>query len=340
MFEKPEHTETAFSRRFLFKIAGGIVPLAMSGLAYSEKAAAQANDKAVWRNMSQAELDAAYDQSVYAANLEQVLRRYSNNSIAVRERIGEPKRFAFGDSAIEKLDVYQSPASKAPIHLFIHGGAWQFGFARDYAFPAELFVNAGAHLVVPDFTNVRDTDGNLFPMVEQVRNAIAWVYRNAAAFDGDPARIFISGHSSGGHLAAVALTTDWQADYVLPDNILKGGLIISGMFDLYPVSLSSRRGYVNFTDETLEQLSPQRNLEKLNAPLILAYGTEESPEFIRQSVEFAERATAAGKTIEVSVGKNYNHFEILETLANPYGLLGREVLRQMAIYHLGSVPVN
>ncbi len=129
----------------------------------------------------------------------------------------------------------------------------------------------------------------------------------------------------------MALTTDWQTDYALPGNILKGGLIISGMFDLYPVSLSSRRGYVNFTDQVLEQLSPQRNLDKLNAPIILAYGTEESPEFIRQSVEFAEQATAAGKSIEVVVGENYNHFEILETLANPHGLLGREVLRQMAI---------
>jgi arylformamidase len=322
---------TIFSRRALFKLAGAMSSLAMSGLARPVTAETQANDEAVWRSMSQRELDAAYDQSVYAANLDQVLRRYSSNSKAVRDRIGEPERFAYGDSAIEKVDVYLSLANRAPIHIFIHGGAWQSGFSRDYAFAAELFVNAGVHLVVPDFTNVRDTNGNLFPLVKHIRNAIAWVYRNAAAFGGDPERIYISGHSSGGHLAAVALTTDWQADFSLPNNIIKGGLIISGMFDLYPVSLSSRSGYVNFTDETLQQLSPQRNLDKLNTPIILAYGTEESPEFIRQSVEFAERATAAEKSIQVFVGENYNHFEILETLANPYGLLGREVLRQMAI---------
>ena len=331
MFEKPEHTEPLFYLRALLKFASGIALLAMSGLASPENATAQANHKAVWRNMNQGELNTAYDQSAYAANLKQILRRYSSNSEAVRERIGEPERFAVGDSAIEKVDVYLSQASNAPIHIFIHGGAWQSGFARDYAFLAELFIHAGAHLVVPDFTNVRDTNGNLFPMVQQVNNAITWVYRNAATFDGDPSRIYISGHSSGGHLAAIALTTDWQADFSLPDDILKGGLIISGMFDLYPVSLSSRSEYVNFTEDTLQQLSPQRNLDKLKAPLVLAYGTEESPEFIRQSVEFAEQAVAAGKSIQVLVGDNYNHFEILETLANPYGLLGREALRQMAI---------
>ena len=333
MSEEPENTAAVLSRRTLFKFAGGIAPLAMAGLAGSGKARAQAQakDKAVWRNMSQGELDAAYDQSVYAANLKQVLRRYSSNSQVVRDRIGEPERFSFGDSAIERLDVYRSPANKAPIHIFIHGGAWQFGFAKDYAFAAEVFVNAGAHLVVADFTNVRDSKGNLFPMAQQVRKAISWVYRNAAAFGGDPGRIYISGHSSGGHLAAVALTTDWRADFDLPDDIIKGGLIISGMFDLYPVSLSSRRAYVDFTDETLQQLSPQRNLDKLSAPLILAYGTEESPEFIRQSVEFAEQAMAVGKSMPVLVGEHYNHFEILETLANPYGLLGREALQQMGI---------
>ena len=92
MFEKPEHTDTRLSRRALLKLAGGIAPLTMPGLAYSENANARANDKAVWRNMSQGELNAAYDQSVYAANLKQILRRYSSNSKAVRKRIGQPKK--------------------------------------------------------------------------------------------------------------------------------------------------------------------------------------------------------------------------------------------------------
>ena len=76
--------------------------------------------------------------------------------------------------------------------------------------PAEMFLAAGAHYVVPDFAWVQDVGGNLMVLADQVRRAIAWVYENAAHFGGDPNRLYLGGQSSGGHLAAVALTTDWQ----------------------------------------------------------------------------------------------------------------------------------
>ena len=94
--------------------------------------------------------------------------------------------------------------------MFIHGGAWRAGLAKDYATPAEMFVDAGAHFAVVDFNNVIETNGDLMPMARQVRSAVAWVCKNAASFGGDPNRVYVSGHSSGGHLAGVVLTTDWQ----------------------------------------------------------------------------------------------------------------------------------
>ena len=139
----------------------------------------------------------------------------------------------------------------------------------------------------------------------------------------------MSGHSSGAHLAGVVLTTDWPKDFNLPADIIKGGLCCSGMFDLKPVRLSARSRYVKFTDETEQALSSQRYLDKLHAPIIVACGTLETPEFQRQSRDFAAAVKAAGKRVELFVGEGYNHFEILETLASPYGLLGRAVLQQM-----------
>ena len=85
-----------------------------------------------------------------------------------------------------------------------------------YHAPAEMFVRAGAHYVTPDFAWVQDVGGSLFPMADQVCRAIAWVYRNAASFGGDPERIYVGGQSSGAHLAAVALTTDWAGEFGLP----------------------------------------------------------------------------------------------------------------------------
>ena len=285
----------------------------------------------VWLDMDQAALDAAYDQSAFAPNREQILARNAVNSERARARLGPPRRYAYGPTPIEALDVYPTARAAAPINVFIHGGAWRGSLARNNAIAAELFVNAGAHYVVPDFAWVQDVGGSLFPIADQVRRAVAWVYRNAEHFGGDPRRLYVSGFSSGAHLAGVLLTTDWAKDFGLPADMLKGGLCGSGMFDLKPVRLSARNSYVAFTDEMEHALSPQRHLDRLVAPLVIAHGTLETPEFQRQSRDFAAAVRAAGKRVELLVGDGYNHFELYETLANPYGLLGRAVLAQMSL---------
>ena len=194
-----------------------------------------------------------------------------------------------------------------------------------------MFVNAGAHYVVPDFVPVQDAGGSLMPMADQVRRAVAWVYRNAAGFGGDPDRIYVSGHSSGARLAAVVLVTDWHDDFGLPADIVKGGLRCSGMYDPKSVRLSARSSYVKFDDAMEHALSPQRHLQRINAPGILAYGTLETPEFQRQARDFAGALLSAGKSVRLVAGEGYNHFEIMDTLANPYGQLGRAVLEQMKL---------
>ena len=322
------------TRRTFLGAAGALIATTGTGLAGKAVSAQEAPivmGPFVWLDMDQAELDAAYDQNVYASNLQQIVNRYASNSKGVRELLGAPRRFAYGPTSIEGLDVFMTKNPDAPVHIFIHGGGWRSGLAREYAFLAELFVHAGAHLVIPDFAWVQDLGDSLMPMAEQVRRAVAWVYRNARTFGGDPDRIFVSGHSAGGHLAGVILTTDWGKDFNLPDDTVKGGLFCSGMFDLEPVRLSARSAYVKFTDEMESALSPQRHLDKLKAPVIVAYGTLETPEFQRQSRDFAEAVRKAGKPVQLLVGEGYNHFEIIETLANPYGLLGRSVLKQMKL---------
>jgi arylformamidase len=318
-----------FSRRTVL-VASAIA--ATGGVALAQ-ATAPAREKGprVWLDLDQQALDDAYDQSKYAANLAQIVKRYATNSEQVRARLGAPKRLAYGPTPIEGLDLYPTQKPNAPVHVFIHGGAWRSGLAKDAAYQAETFVNAGAHYLAVDFNNVIETKGDLMPMADQVRRAVAWVYKNAASFSGDPNRIFLSGHSSGGHLAGVVLTTDWPKDFGLPKDVLKGGLCCSGMFDLKPVRLSARSSYVKFTDDVEQALSSQRHLDRLNCPVIVGYGTLETPEFQRQSRDFAAAVKAAGKPVTLLVGEGYNHFEMPELLANPYGLLGRAALEQMKL---------
>ena len=285
---------------------------------------------AVWLDLDQAALDRAYDQVHWASNMADLGKRRAVASVAAIARLGAPEVVAYGTSPVETYDLFRTKAPNAPVLVFIHGGAWRTGTARDYAFVAEAYVNAGAHVAVLDFTSVDAAGGSLFPMVEQVRRAVAHVYGRARDFGGDPARLYVTGHSSGAHLTGNVAVTDWSA-FGLPRDTLKGVLASSGMYDLAPVRLSARSKYVAFTDAMEHELSSQRHLGRLACPLILAYGTQESPEFQRQSRDMAAAVEKAGKKVELIVAEGCNHFEMLEQLANPYGVLAQPLLTMMGL---------
>lgn len=328
-------TSDILTRRRLLAVTGAAATVALA--ASPALAECQVGPKPhkkgplVFENYDQVELDAAYSQPAYEPNFHQVVKRYGTNSEIARARLGQPQRIAYGSTDVEKLDVFRTKEPKAPILVFIHGGGWSVGSAKSYAFPAEAFVKAGAHYVVPDFGSVKHTGGKLLPIVDQVRRAVAWVYKNAESFGGDPNRLYVCGHSSGGHLAGVVLTTDWSKAFGLPANMIKGGICLSGIYDLTPVSLSSRRKFVDFDDATINSLSPQRHLDQLKTPLLVAYGTYDTPEFQRQAREFAAAVKAAGKPVQLVVAQNYSHLEMPETLANPYGVTGYPALQMMQV---------
>ena len=261
--------------------------------------------------------------------MQEVLQRRAAASDAVRARLGAPRRLAYGPTEIERLDVYPTSRPQAPIMVFLHGGAWRGGDARSQAFAAETFVRAGAHWVVPDFATVMEV--GLDGMVAQVRRAVAWVAQNAASFGGDPARIYVGGHSSGGHLAGNVLVTDWAKDFGLPADVVKGGLCTSGMYDLKAVRLSARSSYVKFDDRIEHELSPVTPSRPAPAPVVVAYASNDSPEFQRQSREFAAALARIGRLRALIVGEGHNHFELPETLASPDGLLGRAALELMEL---------
>jgi arylformamidase len=284
----------------------------------------------VWLDMDQQALDDAYDQEVYAPNRALIVERRKAASARARNVLGAPRRIAYGPSEIEQLDLFDCGRKGAPVNVFVHGGAWRRNQAADYALLAEPLLRAGAHCAILDFINVDQAGGDLIPMYQQVRRALAHVWRNAESLGGDRERIYVSAHSSGSHLSGVVLTRGWREEG-LPAGAFKGAVLLSGMYDLEPVRRSKRSAYVKFTDQTVQALSAQRHLDGLHTPLILAIGTCETPEFQRQSRDFAAAATAAGKSCELIVGEAYNHFELLETLANPYGLTGRAMLAQMQL---------
>jgi len=263
-----------------------------------------------------------------APNMEHVLARYAINSEAVRARLGAPQTLSYGPTEFETLDLYRTGQANAPVMIFLHGGAWRFGRAADFGFPAETFVQAGAHFVVPDFATVRQV--GLDGMVQQVRRAVAWVHHNAASFGGDARRVHVAGHSSGAHLVGNVLVTDWVKER-LPADIVRSGLCVSGIFDLSTAREAGHIGGLALDERGEHDLSPQRHVARVTCPMIVAYASLDPPGLQEQSRAFAEAVQRAGKPVRVIVGRGYNHFEIIETLANPYGLLGRAALEQMTL---------
>jgi arylformamidase len=285
--------------------------------------------RTVFRDYDQAELDRQYDQRAWAPNAIELINRYGADSAAVRKRVGEPDTYDYGETRAESLDLFRTHRTPAPIHVFIHGGAWRLLSARDSAFPAETFMRAGAHYVALDFGLLPDVA--LDRMVHQVRSAIAWIFRFADQLGGDRNRIFVSGHSSGAHLAAAVATTDWKAGFGLPQDVIKGVLCCSGIYDLEPVRLSARNDHVQLDAALVESLSPIRRVANLRCPVALGIGGRESDEFKRQAREFAAAVDRHGAPVGIFEDAGLNHFEIVTTLASPAGLLGRIALHQMGL---------
>ena len=163
--------ENAVTRRTLLASAAAI--------GSTGPALAQPREKGplVWLDLDQQALDDSYDQAVYAPNRDIVLKRCVRNSELARERLGAPKRFAYGPTEIEALDVFTAKAPNAPVNVFVHGGAWRIGRARDYHYPAEMLLNAGASFVVLDFNNVGEVGGDLLVMADQVLHSVSETMR-------------------------------------------------------------------------------------------------------------------------------------------------------------------
>ena len=316
-------------KRFAITLLGCALSLGTvtSVTAAEPKAATEApKGDIVFLNYTQAELDRNYDQGAWAPNLRQILQRYDTRSTQTRERRGNPETIAYGDDKVETFDLFRAKADKAPLHVFIHGGAWRAGKAKSYHYPAEMFLDNGISYAGLDFGNVQDI--GLDGMVAQIRKALAYIHKNAGKLGIDPDKIYISGHSSGAHLGGVILTTDWSTLGV-PQNIIKGATLISGMYDLKPVRMSARSSYVPFTDDIENTMSTQRHLDRITTPIILAYGGLETDEFKRQTKDFADAMKKANKPVELIFTEFSNHFEIMDDFGNPYGPVSAAALKQI-----------
>ncbi len=285
-------------------------------------------DPKVYLDYTQAELDRAYDQAAWAPNRAELVAWFAAESARVRAAGAWLADQRYGEGEDETLDVFPpaqgTGGGAAPVHIHIHGGRWTLFTKSDSSFVAEPLRRAGIACVVPDFSQIPKV--RIPAMVEQLRRAIAWVYRNAASFGADPERIHVSGHSSGAHLACTLALTDWPA-LGLPRDVIKSLLLASGSYDMRPVMLSARSSYVHLSEDEVLALSPVLHAERLQMPITLVHGSRETPEFQRHPAALAQALRAAGREVKLMRLEGVNHFECQRAMGDEGSEVEREMLR-------------
>ncbi|MCP8937895.1 alpha/beta hydrolase [Alsobacter sp. SYSU M60028] len=285
----------------------------------------------LWRHYpDKTALDAQFTLDTIA-DLTAVMQRRLDLSARARATLPHRLKIPYGAGPDATLDLFLPPeaARPAPVLMFIHGGFWKALDAATFSFVGG-FAPLGALVAVIDYPLIPSVrmDG----IVDHVGQALAWLARHAGEHGGDPARLHVAGHSAGGHLTAVALDRGWQEEHGIPAGAVRGGVALSGVFELEPLRRSFQQETLGFTQEEAERWSPLRRVPERAGPLVVAVGGGETQEFIDQSLEFTDAWRAAGHAAELHVVARANHIDILtDAFAQPGAPLHSAVLRQMGL---------
>ena len=290
---------------------------------------AQSEKIKVWLDYDQDELNDQYNQRVLVPNADEYVQQNLQASARVRERLTCRLDLAYGPSEAEKLDFFPASSPGAPVVVYIHGGAWTRTSKSHVSYQAESFVGAGANYMAVDFGLVPAV--TLDELVRQNRTAIQWVYRNAATLGVDPHRLYVAGHSSGAHVTGMMITTNWEGDWGLPADVIKGALACSGMYDLEPVRLSARNDYLELNMAAARRNSPILHLPDHGCPLIVGYGEQEQQEFRRQSIAFAKAWRAHGLSGQEFDLPGLNHFDMGQQYNHPDGPILKAMFAMMGL---------
>jgi arylformamidase len=304
----------AFVHRRAF-VAASAAAVVAPKFARAQAPGANNMDNMLWGSMTHAERDAAYDVAAAVSDSAQIIAGLASASAKLRSQRSKHLDLAYGPGERNKWDLFPGDNSKAPCLVFFHGGYWQGGNRERNSCLAEGVLAQGWSAALPGYTLA--PAATLTQIVREVRSSLDWLAAQGSA-QGIAGPVIISGHSAGGHLAAL----------MLDHPSVRAGLASAGIFELGPIRDTYLNDRLKLTDEEVAGLSPLR-LPSVRKPLAITYGTAELPALVRNSREYhAHRAQShcPGQLIPVP---NANHFTILEEFRSPNGILTRAVMRLM-----------
>ena len=281
-------------------------------------------------------LERMYNNRALVPDHMDYLQRWAQESAHVRATVPCVLDVPYGAGAGETLDIFPSarasgglgfgavagaPSAGVPVLVFIHGGYWRSLDKSDHSFIAPPFTQAGFCVVVVNYAlcpGTPEAPVTIPHIVRQIEKALGWVWHHIAVHGGDPRRITVAGHSAGGQLAAMLLTSVWPLiGNGLPDGLVRNALSISGVHDLDPMMYTPMYQQVlNLTDQQVLQYSPARLLEPATGQLYCAVGGDESAEFLRQN-QLMQDAWGSHFVPRSQVLPGLHHFSIVDALARP-----------------------
>lgn len=266
------------------------------------------------------ELEAHYNARAAVPDHPAIQADWQRRSEALRASRPCRLDLPYGGGERHRVDLFTADGDAGPLQIYLHGGYWQRGERGAFHFVAETLCARGVNVALVGYDLCPAVV--LDDIVAQVRSAVAWLWRNAADLGFDRARMQVCGHSAGGHLAAMLMTTDWSAlgDDLPPDPV-QSTIAISGLYALGPLRRTSINEAVGMDADMARRNSPALLPPRSTAPVVAVVGGEESDGFHQQA------ATLAGswrdRNIEVLDLPGRNHFTILEELAGDGAILGR-----------------
>lgn len=278
---------------------------------------------------TQEELDEQYDQSAAVADSQRYADSYVERSADTRDRLDSHLDVSYGPTIAEHLDVFPADEPDAPVLLFIHGGYWHSLSSKEFSFVADGPVSSGVTVAVLNYALCPAV--TIDEVVRQSRAAVVWLTQHAEEFGGDSSRIYVAGHSAGGHLTAMVLETDWKENYEISGESILGGCAISGLFDLQPFPYTYLQPKLQLTWGQVRRNSPIHQIPDSAPPLLVSYGENETDELRRQSTDFLDAWTDHGLDGDVLSQPETNHYTAIDGFRDAESPLCRTILERMGV---------
>ena len=260
-------------------------------------------------------LEKGYNVRLLVDDFDGLIEKWSKWSEDFRANADSSLNCQYGDGEKDKLDIFRCGKPNAPLFIFIHGGYWQRGDKSIYSFVANSFVNSGIDVALIGYQLC--PGATMTNIVDKIREAIVWIWNNADEYSISKNRINVSGHSAGGHITGMVLATDWKdVSKDLPDNLVKTGIPISGLYQPNPIMEPTIADALGLDDAESLALSPHFFEPQTQAPILVTLGGGETPEFHWQTDNFVNKWKGFKAPLDYFAEPDVDHFGVVERLAN------------------------